>query len=413
MVRRQRLFEICLVIGGCLIAVLVAWTTPTTGDYWPGGQVLGDSNPAPAIAALAHGHLGAYLANQPLMGLVSLLLRVPAVLAAPATPGHPLLEYRLGVVLCLLSAPALVVWLSRLDGRRQWKAICALLCVLLLAGPGKIDAVRAGHPEEVLTAVLAVAAVIAAQRGRAVWAGLFLGLAFGTKPWAVLAALPVFLALPGDRWKAAAMAVGVGGLAEIAAIAQPSTFVGRARGLGAMHLVNPYSLWWQLSSDNARSAVPARMLPLGLSRSSGLFMATGAAAAVAVGWGVMRRAGRLSNPLALLAILWMVRALADPHPNDYYYVPFLIALAVWEVYSLQRIPVLAVAAAGLLWLTYQLPFYEPTWPNSFLILWTLGLGVYLTRWAFAPAISRPRFVHPVRRSFNWWPFPVDLRIDDA
>src|ERR1700676_3142606 len=101
--RRPRL-QLCLVAGGCLLAALIAWSTPTSGDYWPGGQVLGDSNPAPAIEALAHGHLGAFVANQPVMGLVSLLLRLPAAAVAHAKPGHPLLEYRLGVVLCLSSA---------------------------------------------------------------------------------------------------------------------------------------------------------------------------------------------------------------------------------------------------------------------------------------------------------------------
>lgn len=388
--RRRPPFEVFLLAGGILLAAMVAWSTPATGDYWPGGKVIGDSNAAPAIDALAHGHIGAYLANQPLMGLVSILLRVPAAMVAHARPGHPLLEYRLGVVLCLCSAPLLSAWLSRLSPGREWKAICLLACVLLIAGPGKIDAVRAGHPEEALTAVLAVSAVIAAQRQRQWWAGVILGLAIGTKPWAVLAAVPVLMTLRRGRWQAVAAAALVGGFAEIGAIADPSSFLARARGLGSIHLVSPYSLWWQLGANMPATPLPSRTLPLGLSRSSSLFLVTGLAVAAAIGWARKPKASQLSHPLALLAALWLVRALADPHPNDYYYVPFLIATAVWEVYSLRRPPVLAVVAATLLSVTYYLPFDDPSWPNSFLLGWSVLIGVYLARSAFVGTRAWPR-----------------------
>ena len=413
MALRRRGFELCLVAGGCALAVLIVWSNTGSGDYWPGGQVLGDSNAAPGIEALAHGHLAAYAANQPLMGLVSLVLRVPAVLVAQAFPGHHLLEYQLGAVLCLLSAPVLVVWLSRLGSGRQWKAVCLLLLVVVVAGPFKIDAVRAGHPEEVMTAVLAAAAVIAAERQRPGWAGSILGLAVGTKPWAVLAALPVLLALSRDRWKAASAAVVVGGIAMLGALADPSIFLARARGLGSMHLVNPYSLWWQVGHDVPGALVPARMLPLGITRSTGLVFATGSMAAVAVSWGLRRRTSRLTQPLALLAVLWLVRAVADPHPNDYYYVPFLIGVAVWETYSLRRLPLLAVLGAALLMVTYRLPFFQPAWPNTFLLVWTATIGIYLVRRAFGRQSGRPAFVHLRGRNFNVRGGPVDLKVEDA
>ena len=128
----------------------------------------------------------------------------------------------------------------------------------------------------------------------------------------------------------------------------------------------------------------------------------------------MRRGRRqLSNPLALLAALFLVRALADPHPNDYYYVPFLIAVAGWETYSLRRLPALALLATALLRVTYELPFFEPAWPNTFLLVWCALFGTYLTGRAFGRATGRPAFVHLTGRYFNWWPRPVDLRIDDA
>ncbi len=89
-------------------------------------------------------------------------------------------------------------------------------------------------------------------------------------------------------------------------------------------------MWWQLGSNLPGSGLPARILPLGLTRSSALFLATGAAVLAATGWGLEPAGSRLSQPLALLAGLWLVRVVADPHPNYYYFVPFLIAVGVWE-----------------------------------------------------------------------------------
>jgi hypothetical protein len=56
-----------------------------------------------------------------------------------------------------------------------------------------------GHPEELLGAVLCIAAVLVAMRGRAVWAGVLLGLAIANKEWGLVAVGPVLLALPRER----------------------------------------------------------------------------------------------------------------------------------------------------------------------------------------------------------------------
>jgi hypothetical protein len=107
-------------------------------------------------------------------------------------------------------------------------------------------------------------------------------------------------------------------------------------------------------------------------------------------------------------MLWLVRAVADPHPNEYYYVPFLIATAGWEVYGLGRLPVVCALASACLLVTFSLPFLEPVWPNTFLLAWTLLLGVYLAGKAFVDPDARPAAVHPRSRYFNWWRAPVDL-----
>jgi len=389
MSRRRLRFDAGFLVFGCLLAGLVAWTSPTTGDYWPGGHVLGDSNPAPAIAALAQGHFGAYLMNQPVMGLVSILLRVPAALLVQARPGHPLLEYRVGTVLCLCPAAVLVAWLGRLEGARRWKAGCALACVLVIAGPVTIEAINAGHPEEVLTAVLGIAAVIAAQRHLQWWAGVILGLAIGTKQWGILAALPVFMKLDRGRWKAAAAAAAVVSATEIAAIVDPTVFLSRAGGLGALHVVNPYNLWWQLGSQLSSTSLPVRILPLGLTRSSATLLVTGLGAAIAGGWWLRRGMARLPDPLALLAALLLLRVVADPYANFYYYAPFLIAAAVWEIYSLRRPPLLASLGTALVIGTYDLPLSEPSLANAVLVAWALAAGAYLASSAFSERTSGP------------------------
>ena len=67
------------------------------------------------------------------------------------------------------------------------------------ANPVTLYALQDGHAEELLGAVLCVAAVLAAQRGRGGLAALALGLAIANKQWALLAIGPVLLALPPGR----------------------------------------------------------------------------------------------------------------------------------------------------------------------------------------------------------------------
>jgi len=59
--------------------------------------------------------------------------------------------------------------------------------------------IAVGHPEEVLASTLGAAAVIAAGYRRPGLAGVTLGLAIGTKQWALLAAPPVLLAALGIK----------------------------------------------------------------------------------------------------------------------------------------------------------------------------------------------------------------------
>jgi hypothetical protein len=79
-------------------ALAAALSTRSTGDYAPHAPVCGD-NAGPGLQALAHGNLAGFVHLQPLMGLTSLLLRVPAV----ALGSSDLARYRFGSLACLLA----------------------------------------------------------------------------------------------------------------------------------------------------------------------------------------------------------------------------------------------------------------------------------------------------------------------
>jgi hypothetical protein len=99
------------------------------------------------------------------------------------------------------------------------------------------------------------------------------------------------------------------------------------------------------------------------------------------------RARRAIDPLALLALLMLVRCALDPWDHAYYHAPFLAALIAWEVLQARRAPWLAAACAGLLGLVFRLPL-----PASDVLyaLWALPLGLWLSRRALCSAPVRVR-----------------------
>ena len=185
----------------------------------------------------------------------------------------------------LISAPA---------ARGGHRAALILAALLVLAGPATIDAVTVGHPEEVLAITLATAAVLAGLADRPLVAAVLLGLAVGTKPWALLAAAPVAVAVPERRLRTLVTA-GLVALPCVAILplANPAAFADAGSGVGALHLVNPSSLWWPLghvlSGGAGGTAVSDHRLPLGFNRSAAAMLALAVALAVS-------RAARLPCP---------------------------------------------------------------------------------------------------------------------
>jgi hypothetical protein len=93
-------------------------------------------------------------------------------------------------------------------GRSRWEILgaCLIACT-----PGVADAlIEYFHPENLLAMGFILAALAAATRNRWFAAGLLIGLACCAKQYALLAAVPLLVAVPRlDRWRFLLPAVGV------------------------------------------------------------------------------------------------------------------------------------------------------------------------------------------------------------
>jgi hypothetical protein len=404
-----------IVVGrGLLVLAAGSWLAravsalTASGDYVSRGAVGGD-NAGPILLALAHGHLSQTASLQPLMGLTSILWRLPFVVMAEALGGGERLMYGLGALACLIPAVGLVAWLARGATSFRQLTFAAVAAAAIVAGPATSQAIQLGHPEEILGTVLAILAVITASKGRHGWAALLLGLAISTKQWALLAAPCVLLALPDRRFAVAVRVALVAGVAAIALpLADPAAFAHAQAVVGGGRWGGLYSLWTSLGLLSGKSAINA--LPDGLTRSQASAVAL--LLALAVVWVYARRQAsrraRAVDVLPLLALFGLLRCVCDPNPWSYYFVPLIIPLAVWEAGRLKRLPLvtgLCCAALSLgpsAGLTYwggagvsASPIVSFVWLGA-----VAGLACYLARCAVgpdrAPLTLRARSPQPAR-----------------
>lgn len=346
-------------------AVTVALTSPLGTDYgWDAG---------PAVAALAHGDVHGFVAAHVQMGPASLLLRAP--LAALAGP-ESIWAYRLGALACMLGLVALGARLARRTGA----ATGLVAGVLLLVNPVVHDALRLGHPEELLGGALCVVAVLlAAERPTA--AALALGAALATKQWALIAIAPVLAAAaPQARVRLGAIAAGMtAAVVAPIALADPHAFV------SALH--NPAFGVSSLRTGNVWGLVALhRDVSLGAGDLTTVYAAPGwlqhaahpAVAVLTLGAGAAALRRRALDPLALLALLMLVRCALDPWDHAYYHAPFLAALIAWEVLEARRLPLVAGASAAWLGVVFRLDLPAA---DALYVLWAVPMMAWLTRCA--------------------------------
>jgi hypothetical protein len=387
---RLRTAGAVLLLAAVAVALArVTWDAPGTGDYAVHKQVMAD-NAAPAITALIHGHLIAAVRLQPLMGLTSLIWRAPFAAAALLLGGGDARVYEVGCLACLLPLTGLIGWLGRRAGDRAHLGAVALAAAALVAGPATSQALQFGHPEELLAGALVTGAVLCASAQRRGWAAVLLGLAIGTKQWALLTVPCVLLAVPDGRVRMVVRATLVAApLTLVLPLADPAAFSKAGAYIGGIHFVAPMSAWWPVAVPSPGvSATLDHLLPFGLTRTGAMAIGLGLAAVAIVGYGRLGGAGRRSpvDGLALLALVCLLRCALDPAPVVYYFVPAVLALAAWEVHSLRRLPVVTIAFSA--WLAL-LPTMTLD-PGTFDAVWLAGmvvLAIHLARGALRPAVA--------------------------
>jgi Glycosyltransferase family 87 len=219
------------------------------------------------------------------------------------------------------------------------------------------EAVRIGHPEELLGAVLCVAAVLCAIHDRPIWAGVLLGLAVAHKEWALLAVGPVVVALSRRRLLALTWAAAVAGVIIIPfLIAQAVTLNHGLQGVPGVNagggLFTPWQVWWFFGSPAPEAwsgRLPPSWLP-GLAHP--LIVGVSIPLTLLYVLRLRRRRSAAPDALLLLAFLFLLRCMLDPWDISYYSIPFLIALVAWEALRFRRLPLLALTATLFAWILY-------------------------------------------------------------
>jgi hypothetical protein len=365
----------------------------TLGVDYSNPSVVGQNVAGPSVEALARLDFKAFVAEQPIMGTVSLVLRAPFVALAGVFGGGMLLEYRLGSFACVVALGLLALVLAqRIEGENPWPAR-VLTAGLVLAGPMTFKALFWGHPEELLAAALAVGAVLVAGR-RPVIAAIMLGSAIATKQWAILAIVPVLVtAAPQYRLR---LLFGAGALAALwfapMAIGDFERFMAQNKANGSSGPgVTPTSVWWVFGDVvgsqpglKGEEQVDIHALPHVLSKLSEP-LAIGATFGLSILFWFRRRSFELADALTLLALLMLVRCVLDPLAISYHHLPFYVALAAAEVVRTRHLPVLTLVTAGVLLLTSELAGM-PNLQNAVYLAWTVPLATYLGLSLFAPRV---------------------------
>jgi DNA-binding XRE family transcriptional regulator len=372
-----------------LMALLAAWLATFAG---PSADWKIDAQPA--VQALAGGRLGDYLDAEALMGPFATLVQAPFV-AVSGTGGEA--AYPWAVFSCLLVAGLVGLYLARIAARHGAGRLSqALIATLVLLNPLTFEAIENGHPEEVLTAALAVAAVAAGAENRARRTALLLGLAIASKQWAVIAILPALMALPAKRLRTGALAAAVAAVLLLpAAVASPGSFIGvQTQVAGTGQVVTPWSGWYPAATtttevyfvDGERLVAEVENAPpLADPLSHPLIVMLALALPLAV-W--LRRGAPLAatDAFALLALLALLRCVLDPVDNLYYHEPLLLALIGWDAFTARGLPLRSLVGVGIAVLFWQ-AWHQLSDPSAFNLVYltvAAGLGFALLSSLFRP-----------------------------
>jgi len=388
---RSRLPTGPALVGIGAIATLLSLANASVGDY--------PNDAGDTIGALLDGHVGAALAGQPLMGSLSILVRLPFAALADLMGGGELLAYQLGSIPCVAAAGVLGLAIARWMERRGASAgACIATVVFCMANPLTWEALRLGHPEELLGGALCVGAVLAALRGHAGRTGLLLGLALATKQWALIAVLPALAALPARRLRMVLLAGAVAAALTLPLAAGNAGGFQDATRQAAWggERVHPWNAIWPvavvedrvISIGDEERVVTVRVLPTWLAHLMHPLIVLIAVPLTTAWWFSRRRTP--DDALALLALLFLLRSLLDPVNNAYYHVPFLLSLAAWEAIARRGPPVVSMLCS----VTIYYAIYKAGWTddialrNAIYLAATLPAGAWIAVRLYAPRRAR-------------------------
>ena len=400
---RARLRDLALPAGtATVIALFLSWVglrSIAFTDY--------EIEAEPSLFALRAGDLGGFLDALPAYG-GSLVMRSPFAVLPDAWGGGDLALFRSMAAPCIAAGALLGIFFWR-RAERLGVGLAGRLAVLgLCAGnPLTLRALEIGHPEELLGAVLCVAAALAAGAQRPLVAGALLGLAVANKPWAVVAVAPVLIMLPAGRLRALTVAAGIAAaflvplwLLGSSAIAQT-----QAAASDSGIIFQPWQIWWFLG-DHGQVVTGSFGEKPGFRTPPGWLGAVARPLVVIVPLALcLALAGRMRarvwhDGLLLLALVLLLRCLLDPWNVVYYPLPFLIALVTWELHARPGLPVMSIACTLLCWVTLEqfTRLLSPDLQSVAFLAWSVPVALALT-FRLASPRRFARLVRPLTAAF--------------
>ena len=378
-----------LSIAGLLYGAAYLSLTAPLGQDYPGPPCDVCDFAGPPIEKLSHGDVHGFFSIQPVMGSVSLIIRAPFAWVARELGRSEQYAYQLGALACLAIAAGFAFMVTRLMDRRGQSMVAqAAVMALFIAGPLTIQALRWGHPEELLAAGLCIGGVVAATRKRPALAGILLGLALATKLWAWLAFLPALIVVArGERIRFAAWFGAAAALFVLPMLAgDPGRFLAQIHHYSVPgNGLTPSNIWWTYGheagldvSQGIRGA-PTYALPSLLGKMSHILVLAVSLGLTAIYW-VKRRDRDPLDILLLVALIFLLRCMLDPLTYSYHHIPFFVALLSYEGLRRRGLPWVSMFVSAFVWvMTHKIaPMDDPTLLNRFYLAWAVPAATYLT-----------------------------------